>query len=148
MSESNGTVRALAIKPAHGAPMEDATEVEVTISEGVVGNVEQSSYRRVTLLSEELWADVQQEAGAELPWHTRRANILTAGVDLPSLTGKTVRVGDVELNINGETKPCNQMDDAHYGLQAIMKPEWRGGVYGSVQRGGAIKVGDSIVIAD
>lgn len=139
---------AIAIKTAHGAPLELVDRAEVTISEGLVGNVPQSSYRRVTLLSREQWDDVTAEAGVALPWQTRRANLLVEGLDLAGLKGKLVRLGDVELNINGETKPCNQMDEAHYGLQAILTPEWRGGVYGSVQKGGTIRKGDAITVVE
>lgn len=141
-----GRLVGIAIKPAHGAPLELVEEAEVTISEGLVGNVAQSSYRRVTLLSREQWDEVTAEAGVTLPWQTRRANLLVEGLALSSLKGKTIRLGEVALNINGETKPCSQMDDAHFGLQALLKPEWRGGVYGSVQTGGVLRTGDAITV--
>ncbi len=143
---STSKLIAIAIKPAHGAPLELVESAEVTISEGLVGNVEQASHRRVTLLSKEQWAEVTAEAGADLPWQTRRANLLVEGIPLASLKGKMIRIGDVELNINGETKPCGQMDDAHDGLQGILKPECRGGMHASVQKGGTMRAGDAVVV--
>ena len=140
------TLLAIALETAHRAPMSLVDTAEITIAEGLVGNVPQSSYRRVTLLSREQWEDVQTVAA--LPWHTRRANLLVEGLTLASLKGKTLRINDVELNVNGETEPCRLMDEAHHGLKTILKPDWRGGVYAAIQKGGTIKTGDPIEIVE
>jgi MOSC domain-containing protein YiiM len=53
-----------------------------------------------------------------------------------------LHIGEVELQITMETRPCHLMDRAHEGLRAALRPEWRGGVCCVVRRGGAIKLGD------
>jgi len=36
------------------------------------------------------------------------------------------------------------MDEAAPGLQAALRPDWRGGVFAQVMVGGVIRVGDSV----
>lgn len=143
--ELTGTITALAIKSAHGAPMTESDEVNVTL-EGINGNVHQRDHRRITFLSTELWAATCEELGVDLPWTTRRANVLVSNLDFSDLIGKNLRVGDVEVHVYGETHPCGQMDDAAPGLQAAMVPNLRGGVHGRVLQEGTIRSGDTISV--
>ena len=66
------------------------------------------------------------ELGSSLDPSTRRANFLIEGVDLVESRGRVLRCGDVKIEIRGETKPCNRMDEALSGLKDLMWPEWRG----------------------
>ena len=144
----SGTVEALAIKSAHGAPLVETDEIQVT-QEGIEGNVHQRDHRRITLLSKELWGAACDELGSELPWTTRRANVLVSNLDFGDLIGKNLRVGEVEIHIYGETHPCGQMDAAAQGLQTAMVPDLRGGIHGKVLQEGTIRAGDTIsVIAE
>jgi MOSC domain-containing protein YiiM len=98
--------------------------------------------RQVTVLFREGWEDACFDVGAELPWTTRRANLLLAGVDRPREAGGLLRIGDVEFQVTMETRPCHLMDRAHDGLRAALRPDWRGGVCCIVRRGGDIRLGD------
>ena len=88
--------------------------------------------------------DIVRELGVELPWHTRRANLLVDGIRLADLIGQCTRVGEVELTINAETKPCGYMDELHPGLKDALSPDCRAGVYGRVTKAGEVKVGDRV----
>lgn len=145
---TNPRLVGIAVKTEHGGPLEPADEAEITVAEGIVGNVPQSSYRRVTLLSRERWEEATRELGVNLPWHIRRANLLVEGLRLEELKGRLIRIGEVELNVNGETKPCSVMDDACYGLQAALQPDWRAGAYAAVQKGGIIRAGDPVTVVE
>ena len=147
MSEREGRVVSIALKTAHGAPLEEVQEARVT-EEGLEGNVHQRAARRITFLSKEQWAEVEMELATTLPWTTRRANILVEGLDLRSALGKSLQLGAVRVQINGETEPCGQMEAAQAGLRNALKPELRGGVYGSVVHPGTIWVGDTICVLD
>jgi len=47
------------------------------------------------------------------------------------------------LLVNGETRPCEQMEEAQAGLQALMRERWGGGAFAEVVEGGEIRVGDA-----
>jgi len=145
MDAIEGRVEGLAIKPAHYAPLREVEAIAVT-EDGIEGSAFATSVRRVTLLFAEQWDEIQRELGASLPWPLRRANVLVSGLRPQQLLKKTVRLGEVELRIHGETKPCGRMDDAHPGLKRALKTDCRGGVYGSVLRTGQIRVGDTIAL--
>jgi MOSC domain-containing protein YiiM len=74
----------------------------------------------------------------------RRANILLGGVRLAHTRGGVLVVGETRLAIGGELTPCERMDDVTRGLQAALRPDWRGGVFAQVLVGGVIHVGDAV----
>lgn len=141
-----GVVVSIAIKRERRAPMQEVSEATVSEENGLEGNIRQPERRRVTLIGREGWEAAQAELGGNLPWHTRRANILVEGLDLGPLIGKSVRVGEIELAINGETEPCGLMDTFQPGLQEALKPDCRGGIYGSILKGGRVKTGDTVAV--
>ncbi|MBX9814490.1 MAG: MOSC domain-containing protein, partial [Sphingomonas sp.] len=86
------------------------------------------------------------ELGADLPWWERRANLLVAGLDLPRAPGVVLRIGDVRLEVTIECDPCQRMDELLPGLQAALRPDWRGGICARVLSGGVVAVGDRVEI--
>jgi MOSC domain-containing protein YiiM len=127
--------------------MREVTRATATTT-GLQGDTDMTSVRAVTFISAHQWSAVQHELGATLPWHTRRANLLIDADSLAGLIGKTVQVGAATIRVNAETKPCSYMDELHAGLRSALKPDCRGGVYGSVVQEGEIAVGDAISIVD
>ena len=141
-----GRIRAIALKPEHKGPMR-LVDMATVREDGLEGNVGQE--RHITLLAREQWDAAQRELGGELPWETRRANILVEGVaSFSEIIGHKLNLGEVTLRIVGETHPCSQMDHAQPGLQAALNSECRGGVHGRVVNGGTIRVGDRVTRSD
>jgi MOSC domain-containing protein YiiM len=143
-----GTVAGIAVRTEPLGTMREIEVAEVTAGAGITGDLPVSPKRGVTLISAEQWEEVQHEAGAALPWHTRRANVLVRGLRLGNLIGKRIRVGDAEILVHGETRPCAVMDALYEGLQAILKPGVRAGVHGQVLTCGTFTVGDPIIVLD
>ena len=85
-----------------------------------------------------------QSLEANLDPSVRRANLLIKGVDLFDSRGRTIQIGDCRIEICGETRPCERMDEALPGLRDAMDPEWRGGAYGRIKSGASIRVGDPV----
>lgn len=126
-----------------GAPLEELTSTSISLERGVSGDARGAKQgRQVTVLFREGWDEACAELGVALPWITRRANLLLANFERPREAGGLLRVGDVELQITMETRPCHLMDRAHDGLRAALRPDWRGGVCCVVRRGGEIGLGD------
>jgi MOSC domain-containing protein YiiM len=113
-------------------------------AQGIVGNANRGGRRQVTIIARERWAELMRDLGADLPPSTRRANLMVSGLDLQQSRGRILRIGAARLRINGETRPCEQMEEAHAGLQALMRERWGGGAFAEVVDGGAIRIGDEI----
>ena len=111
---------------------------------GLVGNANRGGRRQVTIVSQEQWNELMREVGASLGPETRRANIIVSGIDLENSRGRTLLIGTCRLVIGGETRPCEQLEEAAAGLQAAMRERWGGGAFAQVVEGGAIAVGDPV----
>ncbi len=123
--------------------MDEANSAVLKTGAGIVGNADQGGRRQVTLLSAEQWAKV---VGDEVSPQIRRANLLVSGLELEDSRDWKVRIGEVEMLVSGETKPCRLMDELSPGLQDALRPDWGGGAYAQVLTDGEIKVGDQIVL--
>ena len=143
-SSITGHIEAIWIKFAHRGPMDSVEEATLIAGEGVAGSVDRSRRRQVTLLESESWAACMTELGVQKDPGLRRANILLGGVRLVQTRGRTLVVGDARLAIGGELTPCERMDEVTPGLQAVLRPDWRGGVFAQVLLGGVIRVGDPV----
>jgi len=125
--------------------MDEKNEATLETAKGLVGNADFGGRRQVTLLSEERWNALMTEIGAALKPQARRANLILSGVDLENTRGQILKIGACTLRINGETRPCELMEEAASGLQAAMRGHWGGGAYAEVVSGGPIVVGDVVV---
>ena len=141
---TEGTLRGIAVREASRAPMKEQQQVEVTMAQGIVQDYRGTGLRQVTLLDAAQWQQVVTEIGVDLPWHTRRANLLIEGIALQATVGRRLQIGECVLAIGGETTPCPRMDELQPGLRQTLAPQMRGGVWGKVLRGGQLRVGDSV----
>jgi MOSC domain-containing protein YiiM len=149
---THGRLLGIARRLASRAPMELLTEAAVGLENGVAGDLRgriepgRSTRRQVVVMRREDWEAALGELGLDLPWTTRRSNLLVEGVHLPRRAGDHVVIGDLRLEITGECDPCRRMDEQHPGLMAALGPEWRGGVTTRVVAGGTISIGDEVRI--
>lgn len=140
-----GPLVALAVKLHEGGPMREVDHATARLDAGLTEDIPHSIDRGLTLISSRQWAAVTRTLGADLPWHTRRANLLIDADRLGDLIGLTCRLGDVEILVTGETRPCGLMDKQFPGLREALIPECRGGVTARVVRGGALRRGDVLI---
>jgi len=142
-----GALLSIAVRDASRVPMKSLDEAAVTRAAGVAGDFRGTvPGRQVTVVVREAWEAACAELDTELPWTTRRANLLVEGMDLAGTTGSKLVIGDVVLEITGETDPCGRMEEALPGLKEALTPEWRAGVMCTVEKEGTIRVGDSVRI--
>jgi len=138
------TLERIWLKRAKSGPMDPVETAELEIERGLRGNANRGGKRQVTIISRQRWAELMDALGADLPPSARRANLMVSGIDLEQSRGRVLRVGDTRLKINGETRPCEQMEAAHAGLQELMRDRWGGGAFAEVVHGGEIRVGDRV----
>ena len=139
-----GTLERIWVKRAKGGPMDAVDVALLEVDRGLRGNANRGGRRQVTIISQARWAELMDDLGADVSPSARRANLMVSGLDLENSRGRVLRVGDARLKINGETRPCEQMDEAHAGLQALMRERWGGGAFAEVLDGGEIRVGDAV----
>jgi len=124
--------------------MDAGEQARAVAGRGLGGNANQGGKRQVTLIDAERWREMCREMGEDVDPSLRRANLLVRGVELRDSRGRTLQVGDCRISIYGETRPCNQMDEARAGLQRALDPDWRGGAFGQVLNDAEIRVGDPV----
>ena len=123
----------------------DPVDVAVLVpGHGLQGNANRGGRRQVTIVSSERWAELTAALDADIPPSARRANLMVSGLELEKTRGRILRVGSTRLHINGETRPCERMEEAHPGLQEAMRERWGGGAFAEVLDGGQIAVGDAV----
>ncbi|MFV1987241.1 MAG: MOSC domain-containing protein [Gemmatimonadota bacterium] len=135
-------IEAIWRKTGRRGPMEAVDEATLVEGVGIEGNADRGGYRQVTLLDADAWERATVELGVAVDPAARRANVLIRGLDLRESSDRVVRIGGARIQVRGETRPCQRMDDASDGLREALVPDWRGGAYGTVLGGGTIRVGD------
>lgn len=137
---------AIAYKTVKRGPMKEVLCANVTQHSGVEMDVfGRPGKRQVTVLSLQQWQAACQSINADLVWTIRRANLLVDGLSFsPADVGKQLRIGDLSLEITGETDPCKKMEMAHPELELALTPDWRGGVTCRVLNDAMIHLGDPV----
>ena len=140
-------VLAIWLRPAARLPVRAVGEAIAVANVGLDGDHAVAGRRQITLLAIEAWTEACAQLGRDVDPAVRRANVLTRGIDLAGCIGRTLRIGDAEVEIVGETRPCELLDDqGRIGLSAALRPDRRAGVHGIVRRGGVLRIGAAISV--
>jgi MOSC domain-containing protein YiiM len=152
-----GRVVSLHLHPQEsGAVMQTVQQIEIIEAKGILNEPRyfgrksrdsgQPSKRQITLMEREQIAEHAATLGLEsIPAGAVRSNIETSGIDLVSLIGKEVEIGEAILLLYGPRDPCEQMDAICQGLRELMMNN-RQGVLAQVIRSGKIQIGDRISV--
>ena len=131
-------------KRAHGGPMDPKEEAVLEVGKGMVGCANHGSPRNVTLIERDAWRAAERDLGTEVDPSARRANLMVEGISLRDSRGKLLVVGECLIEIRGETRPCEIMNEGAPGLREALDPEWRAGAFGVVKKGGTLRLGDRV----
>ena len=101
----------------------------------------EASKRQVLLADKESLDAVEVDPG------TIKENLTVEGLQVMELEpGTRLRIKDAVLEITSECEPCFRMDEIRQGLRAELVG--RRGMNSTVIRGGAIAVGDEILVEE
>jgi MOSC domain-containing protein YiiM len=139
-----GRLEAIWIKAAHGGPMRPEPSATLVAGQGLAGNVWQGRTRQVTVIEREVFERLRASLDPAVDPSMRRANLMVSGVRLEGVRHQSLWIGSCQIELVGETRPCELMDEAFPGLRKALDPAWGGGAYGKVLVGGEIRVGDEV----
>lgn len=143
-----GEIVKIWIKRAHRGVMDPVESAEALAGRGLIGNADQGRRRQITIIDEAAWREAAAETGHDVDPSKRRANVMLRGIPLAKSRGQLLRLGDCLVRILGETRPCEQMEQAQAGLRKALSPNWRAGVFGEIVEGGLIRVGDDAELVE
>jgi MOSC domain-containing protein YiiM len=143
-TDDMGTLERIWLKRAHRGLMDPVLTGTLDADKGLRGSANYGGRRHVTIVSRERWAEMMDVLDADVDPSARRANLLVSGVEFVETRDRLLRVGGCLLRIGRETRPCERMEEAHRGLQAVMRERWGGGAWAVVVEGGEISVGDTV----
>ena len=154
---SPGGVVSLHIAPGAGAEMRAMSEVLAFAGRGIEGDryfTQTGTYsnhpgtgRAVTLIETEALEALAREYDVRLSAGLTRRNLVTRGVALNHLVGKTFAVGAVVLRGMRLCEPCLHLEKltAKGAARGLIH---RGGLRADIVKGGVIRVGDVITVVD
>ena len=151
----SSNVVSIFIAPQAEAPMVEVRSVDAVAGKGLVGDryfrgegtfsetVEAPSYE-VALIETEMIEAFNARGEVELSPHAFRHNILTKGVSLNTLVGKTFKVGDVTFKGTRLCEPCNHL--ATLVHKDVLQMVHQAGLRAGIVAGGKLNVGDIIQV--
>jgi MOSC domain-containing protein YiiM len=154
---SQGKVVSIHIAPAAAAATTSIKEVRAVVGKGLEGDryakklgtfsKDPGSGRDVTLIESEAVEALQRDYHVELGAGDSRRNIVTQGISLNHLVDKEFRIGEVILRGTRLCEPCSHMEQLTVkgALRGLIH---RGGLRAEIVKGGAIRVGDSVIVAN
>jgi MOSC domain-containing protein YiiM len=134
------------LRPVEGGALVERPRLTLESGRGVAGDHSYGRLRHLTLVFEDDWRAATAELAREVDPVGRRANVLLSGGGGARYVGARVRLGEAVLEIKGITRPCPVMDRAAPGLKQALEPDGRGGIWGRVVDGGAVRPGDELAL--
>jgi MOSC domain-containing protein YiiM len=150
-----GVVRAIYLAPQRGKPLAAVPRVRAVPGRGLEGDRYflgrgslsrwPGAARAVSLVEQEALDAAQREHGVDLFDGRSRRNVVTAGVALAELKGRTFRVGTAVLRGVQACQPCRYLErlTAAGAFEAL---RGRGGLRAEVVEAGVIAVGDAVEV--
>ena len=149
-----GAIVSILIGEAEGGDLVEVDQAELVAEKGIRGDRHfgQDPERAVTLIEEEAVNDAGKELGIVLTPTMVRRNLVTRGVRLNDLVGKTFTVSGLRLYGTDFCHPCRYLGGRLAGERSI--PEIvkalanRGGLTVRVLDSGSVAVGDKLTVPE
>lgn len=144
---TTGRVEQIWKKRGKGSVMDPVDQAAAVAGKGIEGDANFGRTRQVTVIEKVVFDRI----AAGLPDATpamRRANVMVSGLRLENTRDHVLTMGGMKIQIRGETRPCELMDEQCPGLRKALDLNWAGGVHGFVIQAGPVKIGDAASISE
>lgn len=157
MYQSDPVVLRLFITPEAGGEMQEVETVSAIKDKGIMGDryfavegtfskTEIEPDQELTLIEAEAFDELEAEHGVSLEHSQCRRNVITKGVDLNALVGRTFKVGEVVLEGMRLCEPCSYLSGLTGNPKLVKQWRGRGGLRAHIAASGKIRPGDAITI--
>ena len=139
----------IGITEKNNQEIERKETIEVVASKGIIGDRYFHDFNgdreQITLIESENIDYYNKNFNTNFNYLDFRRNIVTKGIELNSLIGKTIKAGKIKLKVNDLCRPCKNLQD-RLGQNNIIKEFLkRGGLRCEILTSGFINVGDKII---
>ncbi len=148
-----GRLEWIGLRPARRQPMLSVAEAQVITDANLSGDrarLKAGGKRQITLIQAEHLPAVAGFLGLPGPVDPARLrrNLVVSGLNLLALKGRQIRIGDeVVLDVTGECHPCSRMEE-ELGPGGYNAMRGHGGLTAHIARGGTVRVGDAVRVAE
>ena len=130
--------------------VEEVDQIKLTKGKGIVGDRhfrEQNDPRsELTLIESENIDDYNKKFNLKIPYLNFRRNIVTKGIKLNELIGKSLIIGEVEVQGKDLCRPCKHLQETLNRADIIKEFLRKGGLRCKIVKSGIVKTGDKIKI--
>jgi MOSC domain-containing protein YiiM len=149
-----GVVEKIFVTARGGAMMQAVEQVEAVVDGGLLGDRYQTRVGyysgvdecEVTLIEGEALDDILRQTGIQVAQGEHRRNIITRGIRLHDLMGKTFTIGGATFAYDRPRPPCHYVETITEPGMTRALAGGRGGICVRVVKAGLIRTGDSIQV--
>ena len=132
--------------------IQEVTNIKVLANQGVVGDRHfkefNDPFSQITLIESENIDFYNIKFGLNIPYVDFRRNIVTKGIQLNSLIGKKIKIGNVKLEGIDLCRPCRHLNEILNQNNIIKEFLRKGGLRCQILTSSSINVGDEINLLD
>ncbi len=140
----------LGITKINNQKIEEVDRAELLSGKGIVGDRhfhENNSVRsQVTLIESENIDYYNNKFKTNYSYLDFRRNVVTRGIELNNLVGKSLYIGSVEITGHDLCRPCKHLEEMLQGKNIIKEFLRRGGLRCEILTSGIINIGDEIKV--
>ena len=140
----------LGVAKNNNQKIEKVSKVELVAGKGIIGDRhfhEKNSVRsQITLIESENIDYYNNKFKTNYSYLDFRRNVVTQGIELNSLVGKKISIGNIEIEGHDLCRPCKHLEEHLKGKDIIKEFLRRGGLRCEILTSGTVNLQDKITI--
>ena len=144
------SVKSICTSPVAGGEPVSVNSVQTISGQGIKGDrycgQDTDPARQLTLIESEVIDQFNQETGSEFHHAMFRRNLVTEGIQLNNLVGKTFYIGEVKLCGKELCEPCLYLQETLKIVDLVKRLTHKGGLCCEILTSGTIRQGDNLSI--